>query len=393
MAEVVGDEACEGADDDESNGVVIDTASNLQVAEGGKIFLRNILLRSGEIDAENGPHNRQCQGESSSRNNGFLEKENGRGADDARVSGNGVLLLALVVLIAMALCMPRAGAGGQLLQEGEAEQHGIADNRDVVELDEAANFGMRREGRGGERRLPVAPFDSSCPYAIPPEEERHERSGRDGGGGVGTSSMPGNVVVVNDFDYCRLGNRFISMSRSLSLGYCCKSRLVSLPPKDDELAPGRFNDGIPGPRNFDFSSAPDVEGFDASSCPPEIEWGGIDAFYLRGLRDDTHPYYTPGLFACVKELPRITGCEAAYFFPTDMAVDMCPFDETVERDNNNNNARDIPGVMRPGSIWIGEERGRGGSSRKMVGWWRRRRRRRRPRRRRRGDLLEIWSCT
>ncbi|CBJ33259.1 hypothetical protein Esi_0450_0011 [Ectocarpus siliculosus] len=342
MQEVGGDEGCEGADDYENNGGRV--ASDRKVAERGNIFL------SGVVEAENGAHDEEY----SSRSNGFFE-ENGRRGDDARVSGKGVLLLGLVVLATMALCMSWVGGGGKT-QRNTAE-HGIGDDRDLMELDEI-NLGTRGEDRGGKRRLPIAPFSSSCPYAILAEEEGHERSDRGGDGG--NTSAPGNVVVVTDFNYCRLGNRFLSMGRSLSLGYCCKSRLVSLPPKDDQLAPGRFNDGTPGPRNFDFSSAPDVEGFDSSSCPPEIKWGGTQAFHLEGLRDEGHPYYTPGLFTCIKELPWIIGCEAAYFFPTDMAVPMCPLDETAE--GGNKNVRDIsekPKDDAPGIQLDWEESGHG----------------------------------
>ncbi|CAN0085914.1 unnamed protein product, partial [Ectocarpus sp. 4 AP-2014] len=344
MEGVVGDEGCEGADDEENNGGRV--ASNRQVAERRSIFL------SGVVEAENGAHYL----DHSSRSNGVFEG-NGRRGDDARVSGKGVLLRGIVVLATIALCMSRVG-GGEEIQRNTAE-HGTVDNGNLIDLDEI-NLGTGGEGLGGKRRLPDATFSSSCPFVIPPEEEGHERSGR-GGDGENTSA-PGNVVVVTDFNYCRLGNRFISMSRSLSLGYCCKSKLVSLPPKDDQLAPGRFNDGIPGPRNFDFSSAPDVEGFDSSTCPPEITWGGTHAFHLEGLRDEGHPYYTPGLFECIKELPRITGCEAAYFFPTDMAVDMCPSDETAERDNSNSNVRYIsekPKDDAPGVRLDWGERGQG----------------------------------
>ena len=56
---------------------------------------------------------------------------------------------------------------------------------------------------------------------------------------------------------------------------------VTLPPKDDILAPGVFNEGLPGPRWFDFSSAPDVEGFDSSSCATDITWAGPRAFHMN----------------------------------------------------------------------------------------------------------------
>lgn len=55
---------------------------------------------------------------------------------------------------------------------------------------------------------------------------------------------------------------------------------VSLPPKDDILAPGIFNNGTSGPRWFDFSTAPDVKGFDSLSCKANITWAEGEAFHL-----------------------------------------------------------------------------------------------------------------
>lgn len=43
-----------------------------------------------------------------------------------------------------------------------------------------------------------------------------------------------------------------------------------------------------------------------------------------------HPYYTPNLSTCVETVPRLTGCEAAYFFP--MGVDVCLSDGTANGD-------------------------------------------------------------
>ena len=54
-----------------------------------------------------------------------------------------------------------------------------------------------------------------------------------------------------------------------------------LPPKDDVLAPGIFNEGTPGPRWFDFSTAPDVPGFESSTCPTDITWAGQRAFRMN----------------------------------------------------------------------------------------------------------------
>ena len=72
----------------------------------------------------------------------------------------------------------------------------------------------------GEAEQGVGPPQSlSCPYIIPAEEEAEAR-GRD-------ASISGNLLVVSDFKMARMGNRFVALSRSLSLGFCCKSKLVS----------------------------------------------------------------------------------------------------------------------------------------------------------------------
>ncbi|CAM9408479.1 unnamed protein product, partial [Hapterophycus canaliculatus] len=97
-----------------------------------------------------------------------------------------------------------------------------------------------------------------------------------------------------------------------------------LPPKDDVLAPGIFNEGTPGPRWFDFSSAPDVPDFNSSSCSTDITWAGLRAFHMYQLELQDHEFYNPELLKCVSRAPRLLGCEAAYFFPKD--VDICPAD-------------------------------------------------------------------
>lgn len=55
---------------------------------------------------------------------------------------------------------------------------------------------------------------------------------------------------------------------------------VTLPASDSVMGPGMYSDGNPGTRWFDFSNAPDVEGFDATSCTLDITWGGSDAFHF-----------------------------------------------------------------------------------------------------------------
>eukprot|EP00752_Nemacystus_decipiens_P014352 g12769.t1 len=155
-------------------------------------------------------------------------------------------------------------------------------------------------------------IEGGCPYAIESEEEATAR--------INDTSLPGNVVTVEHLRFCRTGNHFTSVYQNLALGYCCKSKVVWLPPKDDILAPGMFSEGADGPRWFDFSSAPDMPGFDSRSCVADITWAGQRAFHMYQLESPDSEFHTPGLLECVKKVPRLLECEAAYFFPRDYDV-------------------------------------------------------------------------
>lgn len=83
-----------------------------------------------------------------------------------------------------------------------------------------------------------------------------------------------------------------------------------LPPKDDVLAPGIFNQGTPGPRWFDFSSAPDMPGFDSSTCARDITWAGQRAFHMH--QREANEWVVEGscclsvpLFELVRELSKV----------------------------------------------------------------------------------------
>eukprot|EP00903_Cladosiphon_okamuranus_P013122 g12238.t2 len=173
------------------------------------------------------------------------------------------------------------------------------------------------DGGGGidseiEEQTTLVPV-ALCPYEIDSEEEAILR--------MENTSLPGNVVRVKNMRWCRLGNHFTTLFRNMALGFCCKSKVLWLPPKDDILAPGIFNEGTPGPRWFDFSSAPGMPGFDSTSCPTDITWGGRSAYHMDE-HTQGHELRTPGLKRCIKRAPRLLGCEAAYFFPKDLEV--CP---------------------------------------------------------------------
>ncbi|CAN0165683.1 unnamed protein product [Pylaiella littoralis] len=175
---------------------------------------------------------------------------------------------------------------------------------------------MIREEKQDEQPPPPPPkiVVHECPYVIDSEESAMAR--------INDTSLPGNVVTIEHLTFCRTGNHFISLLRNLALGYCCKSRVVWLPPKDDVLAPGIFNEGTPGSQFFDFSDAPDTPGFDSSSCSADITWAGARAFRMQQLEDPDHDFHTPGLLRCINSAPRLLGCEAEYYFPR--GVDLCP---------------------------------------------------------------------
>lgn len=99
--------------------------------------------------------------------------------------------------------------------------HAVASTE--VKADDDANGDAGDAGEGGTRHT-LSPAQSvpsglHCPYGISSAEEANAK-GRD-------TSISGNVLVLEDFDYGRLGNRFVALSRSVSLGFCCKSKLVS----------------------------------------------------------------------------------------------------------------------------------------------------------------------
>ncbi|CAM9503420.1 unnamed protein product, partial [Ectocarpus fasciculatus] len=196
--------------------------------------------------------------------------------------------------------LPRQRAH-EAVSTGETNSKAAALETAVVELGiedssipgvPSSTRGGASEGRGRalsankRRMLEDESVDHGCPYAVQTEKEALSRGH--------SSTDPGNVFEVTGFGFARLGNHFVALYRTLTLGFCCKSKMVTLPPKDDILAPGIFNRGTPGPRWFDFSGAPDVAGFNASSCPPSITWGSRDSFYQTG---------------------------PMYYFPTD--VDVC----------------------------------------------------------------------
>jgi len=49
------------------------------------------------------------------------------------------------------------------------------------------------------------------------------------------SSIPGNVLLVREIHFGRMGNRLGGMANTFQVGYCCKSKVVSLTPTMDAM--------------------------------------------------------------------------------------------------------------------------------------------------------------
>lgn len=90
---------------------------------------------------------------------------------------------------------------------------------DLVISTESSEDGGGMQSEIFEETAPVA-AGRKCPFAIYSEEEAILR--------IENTSMPGNVVKVKNMSWCRLGNHFTTLFRNLALGYCCKSKVVSL---------------------------------------------------------------------------------------------------------------------------------------------------------------------
>lgn len=72
------------------------------------------------------------------------------------------------------------------------------------------------------------------------------------------------------------------------------------------------------------------------------------------VKDKEHAYYNPGLFKCMHTVPPVTGCEAAYLFPT--AMDLCLSDTTTEGhalvENEEGVAGNLVMHIRSGDIFV-----------------------------------------
>lgn len=134
-------------------------------------------------------------------------------------------------------------------------------------------------------------FVEECPYVVDTKN----------------SSGVGNTIDMFEYASGRSGNRFMTMSSYLSMGYCCRSKRVTLPAKDPYL-PSMEDTFYSENNSFDFSDAVVPEEFeylrdDPGICRPVTEDTGASAFKLEFVHED--------LLVCMNRV-YVRGCEKKY---------------------------------------------------------------------------------
>ncbi|CAN0162487.1 unnamed protein product [Ectocarpus sp. 6 AP-2014] len=125
----------------------------------------------------------------------------------------------------------------------------------------------------------------------------------------------------------RCGNHFMTVSSYLAMGFCCRSRLLTLPATDDKL-PDELDNFTSERRWFDFSNVtvpwPEYQemGDDEEVCRPETKDGGRKAFGY----EDVHPK----LLECMNRV-YLRGCEKAYLGKLVDVGSFCPKQEPGKR--------------------------------------------------------------
>ncbi|CAM9488026.1 unnamed protein product [Ectocarpus fasciculatus] len=119
----------------------------------------------------------------------------------------------------------------------------------------------------------------------------------------------------------------MTVSSYLAMGFCCRSRLLTLPATDDKL-PDELDSFTSERRWFDFSNAslpwPEFQemGDDQEVCRPETRDGGRQAFGY----EDVHPQ----LLDCMNRV-YLRGCEKAYLGKLVDVDSFCPKQEPGKR--------------------------------------------------------------
>ena len=120
--------------------------------------------------------------------------------------------------------------------------------------------------------------------------------------------------------YCRLRLSFIE-HRSNGCGFDC-SLPDSRQKKITRSRPEQRFSRQAASKGLDNSDLHARTSIPLAYAPPRTDRYHAHAFPVG---NKAHPFYTPGLSECIKTVPPVTGCEAAYLFPAD--IDVCLSDK------------------------------------------------------------------
>ncbi|CAM9977168.1 unnamed protein product [Ectocarpus fasciculatus] len=167
-------------------------------------------------------------------------------------------------------------------------------------------------------------------------------------------SVGAEVLCCGDFFLSagRCGNHFLMASSYLAMGFCCRSRLLTLPAVDTAMPDDEGGGGFKaGERWFDFSGVtPPWPGFEKLGdnpevCRPQMEDGAGDAFGYERIHSR--------LLRCMNRV-YLRGCEKAYLGKVVDLEGFCPKQEPGKRKG----AGSLVIHIRSGDIFNPDEEGR-----------------------------------
>eukprot|EP00903_Cladosiphon_okamuranus_P018343 g16875.t1 len=141
--------------------------------------------------------------------------------------------------------------------------------------------------------------EDGCPYVLSRRQAEQVKN---------DDSELGNTITLVTHGGGRAGNHYMTLSAYFAMGFCCRSKLLSLPAADTKL-PDEGDEFKAQKRWFDFSNItlpwPQYQGMgdDPGICRPETKDGGSAAFGYENVHWQ--------LLECMNRV-YLRGCEKAY---------------------------------------------------------------------------------
>ncbi|CAM9136086.1 unnamed protein product [Ectocarpus sp. 12 AP-2014] len=254
------------------------------------------------------------------------------------------LLLLLTISVGVMVvqqCWGWSAAAGSRSREPLKQQEGS----EHAKLGVTDTHAFVREA-GGETHVMSGAnlFQSAgCPQAL---SRSQAEAALDGG------NKTSNTITLLSHGSGRSGNHFLTISSYLAMGFCCRSRLLTLPEVDTAM-PGDDEGGgfKAGERWFDFSRVtPPWPGFEQLGdnpevCRPQMEDGADNAFGYEHVHSR--------LLRCMNRV-YLRGCEKAYLGKMVDLEGFCPKQEPGRRKG----AGSLVVHIRSGDIFNPDEEGR-----------------------------------